>query len=413
MWSLFSSENSKRRIPEEKGPFGKARKRGVSRSKTPNISSANDLAKQENLRHIDDIFAQYKADDKQKSLRKSSAPQVPVSASAPNLLDTGVLSVSFQPGTSTSGVKIPKEVILYGFGKDQQWAAISKFEEISGGTIYEEYERQPSDPRYGLRFSTSRPADFSKLSSSHIAKINEYRGGDHWVKVTFDSAEAADCAIHYGSPHIIWGYEVYAEAYRGVGPTQGDKPIPVGSLSLTASPNTISSATMPGDTSLSSVTASSTTAPVPTPTPRRTSRPRMGEWNEAFDEEVTPQIPSSIGQSALASQDQSVGLVSSSQLRQTGKSTLRIKSKAVKVGRFQDGKVFLPTRPKWQETLGQFPIIGWVVGSGNGLIGDQVPRDASGKFDHVNASLYWRTWYMVDACFGTDFCGVKEIEYDD
>ena len=413
MWCLASSEPSKRRIPEEKGPFGKARKRGVSRSKTPNISSAHDIAKQENLKHIDDIFAQYKAEDRQKSVRKSSASQVPVSVSATNLLDAGGIPASFQPVTSTSGVKIPKEVILYGFGKDQQWAAISKFEEISRGTIYEEYERQPSDPRYGLSFSTSRPADFSKLSSSQIAKINEYVGGDHWVKVTFDSAEAADRAIHWGSPHTIWGYEVYAEAYRGVGPTQGDKAIPAGSLSLTASPNTISSATMPGSTSLSSMTASSATAPMPRPTPRRTSKPRLGEWNEAFDEEVPPQMPMSMGEPVSVPQGQTLAQTTSTQLRQSGKSTLRLKSKAVKVGKFQDGKVFLPTRPKWQETLGQFPIIGWVVGSGNGLIGDQVPRDASGQFDHATASLYWRTWYMVDACFGTDFCGVKEIEYDD
>ena len=146
----FSSENSKRRIPEAKGPFGKARKRGVSRSKTPNISSAQDLAKQENLKHIDDIFGQYKADDRQRLLRKSSASQLPVSAPAGNLLEGSGPSTSFQLGTSANGIKTPKEVLLYGFGRDQQWAAISKFEEIAKGTIYEEYERHPSDPRYGV-----------------------------------------------------------------------------------------------------------------------------------------------------------------------------------------------------------------------------------------------------------------------
>ena len=412
MWLSSSSENSKRRIPEEKGPFGKARKRGVSRSKTPNISSAHDLAKQENLKHIDDIFAQYKADDRQKSLRKTSTPQAPVSASAPNLLEAAGPSASFAAGASTTGVRIPKEVILYGFGKDQQWAAIAKFEEISGGTIYEEYERQPSDPRYGLSFGASRPADLSKLSASQIAKINEYVGGDHWVKVTFDSAETADRAIHWGSPHTIWGYEVYAEAYRGVGPTHGDRPIPAGSISLTASPNTVSSATMPGR-SLSSVTASSATATIPVPTTQPTPQPRMGEWNEAYNNELPPGASETTGPVASTTQEATLAQTTSSQPRQNGKSNLRIKGKAVRVGTFQDRKVFLPTRPKWQETLGQFPIIGWIVGSGNGLIGDQVPRDANGRFDHMNASLYWRTWYMVDACFGTDFCGVKEIEYED
>jgi hypothetical protein len=413
MLPVSSSENSKRRIPEEKGPFGKARKRGVSRSKTPNISSAHDLAKQENLKHIDDIFAQYKADDRQKSLRKTSTPQAPASASAPNLLEAAGPSAPFQAGASTSGVRIPKEVMLYGFGKDQQWAAIAKFEEISGGTIYEEYERQPSDPRYGLNFGASRPADFSKLSTSQIAKINEYVGGDHWVKVTFDSAEAADRAIHWGSPHTIWGYEVYAEAYRGVGPTHGDRPIPAGTTSLAASPNTVSSATIPGSTTQSSATASSATATIPAPTTQRTPRLRTGEWDEAFDDETPTDAPETSGQLGSTSQEPTLAQTTSSQPRQIGRSTLRIKGRAVRVGRFQDSQVFLPTRSKWQETLGQFPIIGWIVGSGNGLIGDQVPRDANGRFDHTNASLYWRTWYMVDACFGTDFCGVKEIEYED
>ncbi|KAJ4356333.1 uncharacterized protein N0V89_004365 [Didymosphaeria variabile] len=406
------SENSKRRIPEERGPFGKARKRGVSRSKTPNISNAQDLAKQENLKHIDDIFAQYKADDKQKSLRKSSASQLPVSASAPNLFEAGGLSSSFQAGASTNGVKIPKEAILYGFGEGQQWAAISKFEDISNGKIYEEYERQPQDPKFGLSFVPPRELQKSKLSASQIGKINEYVGGDHWVKVTFDSAEAADRAIHW-SPHTIWGYEVYAEEYRGVGPKDGDRPIPAGSLSLTASPATISSGTVHGGASQFSATASSATATSCAPA-RRTSRPRLGEWDPSFDFDV---IPAQTSQAlAPTSQDQSLAHITSAQHRHSGTSTLRLKSNSnlkVKLGEFKEGKVFLPTRPKWQETLGQFPVIGWFVGSGNGLIGDQVPRNADGKFDHTNASLYWQLWYAIDSCTGTDFCGVKEIEYDE
>ena len=52
-------------------------------------------------------------------------------------------------------------------------------------------------------------------------------------------------------------------------------------------------------------------------------------------------------------------------------------------------------------------------GSGQGIIGDQVPRKEDGSFDANAASLYWRTWYAVDSCFGTDFCGVREAEYDE
>ncbi|KAJ4297558.1 hypothetical protein N0V90_005450 [Kalmusia sp. IMI 367209] len=407
MWHFFSSENSKRRIPEEKGPFGKARKRGVSRSKTPNISSAQDLAKQENLKAIDDIFARYKADDKQRSLRKSSSSQLPVTTSAPNLLDAGGLSASLQSGAPVNGTKVSKEVIIFGFGKDQQWAAINKFEEISKGCIYEEYERGPRDSKFSLSFTPQRASQFNKLSGSARAKINEYVGGEHWIKVTFDSVEAADLAIYF-SPHTIGGFEVRVEEYRGMGPNVGDVAVPAGRASVTASPNTMSSATMQGGASQSSATASSATAtsgPASTPA-RRVSKPRLGAF--LSDDEDTPARDSL----ASGSQSQSVGQTTSSQSRPPGRSTLRLKGSKSRPF-LQGDKVFLPARPKWQETLGQFPIIGWVVGSGNGLIGDQVPRKEDGTFDSSNASLYWRTWYMVDSCFGTDFCGVKEAEFEE
>jgi hypothetical protein len=58
-------------------------------------------------------------------------------------------------------------------------------------------------------------------------------------------------------------------------------------------------------------------------------------------------------------------------------------------------------------------VIGWVIGSGHGIIGNQVPRKEDGQFDSASASLYWRLWYMVDTCMGTDFCGVKEAEYEE
>jgi hypothetical protein len=54
--------------------------------------------------------------------------------------------------------------------------------------------------------------------------VNKYHGGDHWVKVTFNSAEAAERAI-YTSPHTLQGFLVHAAPYRGTGPPDGDKPV--------------------------------------------------------------------------------------------------------------------------------------------------------------------------------------------
>jgi hypothetical protein len=111
-----SSDKNQRRIPEEKGPFGKARKRGTSRAKTPTQNSALDLAQRDNDKRIDDIFGSFKTESYQRSIRvgSGSVAALPPSASAPNLIDAGGLSVSFQAGASTNAsAKEPKEVILY------------------------------------------------------------------------------------------------------------------------------------------------------------------------------------------------------------------------------------------------------------------------------------------------------------
>jgi hypothetical protein len=284
---LDSSEQNQRRIPEEKGPFGKARKRGTSRAKTPlGANHAADEAKLLNQRITDDIFGRYKAEeDKRRSVSSRPVAALPASASAPNLIDvSNGLNASFAAGaaSTTAFAQEPKEVILYGYGNDAQWAAISHYEKVSNGLIYEEYDREPYNNKFGLTFTSQRAAHYRTLSKGALRKVNEYVGGDHWIKVTFDSAEAAERACHY-SPKNIQGYTVYAEMYRGTGPQGGDRPIRAepGSLSQAASPNTVSSATVGGGglgargaaTSQSSATASSATATAPLLQPQMSQIP--------------------------------------------------------------------------------------------------------------------------------------------
>jgi hypothetical protein len=412
-----SSENTKRRIPEEKGPFGKARKRGTSRSRTPNAKHVEDTVKLENLRAIDDIFLRAKADaDKQRSLSgRNSTSQVPVSVSAPNLGEAAGLSTSFQPSAlSNQAAQEPKEVILYGYGHESQWAAISHFERVSGGIIYEQYERDPRGGKYGLAFSQQQAAQYSSLSRMAMAKVNEFVGGDHWIKVTFDSAEAAERACHY-SPHNIQGYTVFAEPYRGTKPTGGDRAIrTMGGSSVATSPNTMSSTTMPMGASQSSATLSSATATgsIPAPGPSRITRDPFFQASGTF-----PSGPEDVPAPAVAiapvePQAGLQGRSTGAQRGRSGKTTLRLKN-AKLVQFLPQDKAFLPAPPKWQQSLSAFPVIGWVIGSGHGIIGNQVPRKEDGQFDSASASLYWRLWYMVDTCMGTDFCGVKEAEYEE
>ncbi|KAF2465838.1 uncharacterized protein BDR25DRAFT_294367 [Lindgomyces ingoldianus] len=424
-FEFADSDQTKRRIPEEKGPFGKARKRGTSRSKTATPARKEDQAKLDNIRVIDDIFARSKAaEEKKESLRvrKTSGPSasLPISASAPNLIDGPGLVGSFQAGASTgTTVKEPTEVILYGYGNDVQWAAVDYYEKVSGGIIYEDYDRQPPSAKYNLTLSAQKASSYRSLSKVSLRKINEYVGGEHWIKVTFDSPEAAERACHY-SPHVVQGYTVFAERYRGTGPN-ADRALRASAgaqTSQTASPNTLSSTTMPfGNTSQSSHTLSSATATgsMPASMPQRQqSEPVLRGAFPVDDPEPTittnpfRQEPSSSAAAGTTSSLQPPGARPSA----TQKSSLRVRG-ARPVVLLPQEKAFLPAAPRWQQTLGSWPIIGWVVGSGHGMIGDQVPRKEDGSFDSKSASLYWRVWYAVDSCFGTDFCGVKDAEYDD
>ena len=206
-------------------------------------------------------------------------------------------------------VSEPTEVILYGYGADVQYAAIEFFERVSGGHIYEDYDRFPPSSRYSLNLSRSQAsftAPFSRstsgvassftamtsatarsnsnyfsrsnsgsnsnaaLSDSALRKKNAYVGGSHWIKVTFDSARAADAACRC-APHVICGYLVYTQPYRGAGPGSDAAilaPANTNLINASASPGrssddattTLSQQTLQQEISPGSSTATSATA---------------------------------------------------------------------------------------------------------------------------------------------------------
>ena len=148
-----SAPQPTRRIPEERGPFGKRRPRGTSRSRTGTPGVKQDQARAENDQYVDQLFAQTKKQEERKreSLRARNAASLPVSASAPNLGEGAALGSSFQTSAPTSAIsREPTEVIIYGYGSEVQWAAIDYFEKVSNGILYEEYDRQPPNTRYNF-----------------------------------------------------------------------------------------------------------------------------------------------------------------------------------------------------------------------------------------------------------------------
>ncbi|KAF2753469.1 hypothetical protein EJ05DRAFT_541967 [Pseudovirgaria hyperparasitica] len=409
-YEYADSENNLRRGPEEKGPFGKSMRsrRGTSRSKTHTPGLKVDKARDNDARVIDDIFGSLKAGLKTEDAGAAAAAALNAQASA--LTNTAPVAAASQPTTA----KEPTEVILYGFGKDFQWAAIEFFEKVSNGFIYEDYERQPPHVKYNLSISQSRASAQRSLSHAALRKKNQYVGGDHWIKVTFDSPEAAESAC-YASPHFIQGYAVHAEPYRGIAP-RDDAPITATSLTMDSLQTSPHSSHTLGQTSASpsSATASSTTATASAPAPFDNNRPSSHQHHHPLSQMFrAPQSAASHANNIPfpSSSSTSTALATATHQAQPGASgphnTLRVRGAKPAVLKPAE-EALLPVVSRWQQTFGWIPLVGSLFGGSSTIIGNQVPRkEDDGTFDSASASFYWKLWYFVDSVYATDFCGLK------
>ncbi|GME49647.1 hypothetical protein GTA08_BOTSDO07534 [Neofusicoccum parvum] len=391
--------HGQRRYVEEKGPFGRStRRRGLSRSKTTGTPARKeDQARAENLKAIDDIFNKVKASaPKAQEQPPAAQPQPPQqSTSAPAL-----------PTTQTSVAKEPTEVILYGFSSETQWAAIDFYERVSEGIVYEDYDRHPPSSKYNLSLSINRTAAARSLSAAALRKKNTYSGGNHWIKVTFDSPEAADRACHY-SPHTIHGHAVFAELYRGTGPAR-DIAIPAshaGLDSLQTSPSNSTTLRGSGASPTHSDTASSATATASGPTLRMrpSARHQAQSAPAAVATTATPQT--SFSSTATATLTAQTPGAAPADPAPVAPPPLRIRG-AKRAVLLPAEQALLPVGNKWQQLLGSLPIINLFVGGGTEVIGSEVPRTDDGNFDWANASTYWRFWALIDSWLGTDFLSI-------
>ncbi|KAK4981997.1 hypothetical protein LTR66_009546 [Elasticomyces elasticus] len=423
-WAYLTGDDA-RRVPEEKGPFGRSLHNRNSRSRsrtgtTPARTSREEQAMQENLQRMDDIFNKRKEQER--------AQLQPLNAQKSALSGNDAQSAVVKEAT---------EVILYGYGIGQEWSAISHYETISNGVILEDYERYPPTSHYSQTLSRSaRPASL-RLSQAAKAKRNRYMGGNHWIKITFDSPEAAELAC-FGSPHIISGHLVYAEPFRGTGPPN-DAPIyasnagaqiTTDTLPKSFSTNTLNADGRPSSpdpfsrspTATGSDTLSSGTVQSVQTLPRSTTIPNFSSGN-LFGARSTSILPSDTNNTAHSSsssatlqpgaQSQQLTLVDNDRPMAI-RSARRIQLKPASAA-------FLPPKEtKLQRTLASIPILAFLLlpivtlflGSGkegetsDGMVG-VVPRKEDGSFDWEKASLYWRFWWWVDGVFGTDACGLK------
>lgn len=357
---------------------------------------------------------------------------------------------------------VPTECLLYGYaGKQSEWKVLSKFERIvSPGIICEDYPRE--DPN--LFLSSNSPFGFSNasvvvhhnLSREAIRKSRIYQGGNHWIKVTFDSYQAAERACFY-SPIEIDGYQVHCEMWQGKGPAV-DAPLPngppwgaekadlvqpqlsprrgdnsrrprtlstsQGSRAMSGKESAIAgfervlqtlprSHTMPDvqygqpddDLSLNSTTASSATATGIDPQP-------FQPMQQSLLSPTTPQQQGLRSRSVphLPSQDLSIHHPESeymTHITSVKKVVLRPVSEALR-----------PQPTFLERVLRSIPIVSYFFASSKSS-GDATARhrddiiDAGpllkedGSWD-PNNGMYWSFWHGLDGLLGTDFCGLKD-----
>ncbi|KAI9731181.1 MAG: hypothetical protein M1834_005374 [Cirrosporium novae-zelandiae] len=427
-------EDSKMHPDNNKGAFGKRRSSLRQRGRSRAASRTATPARKEdpNIKVIDDLFGPVATSDNDRNTQSKQQLQRSTSVSsftAPFTSTDSNASVSDAPAVIQ---KEPTEVILYGYGSDEAYAAIDKYERISNGIICEDYPRNP--PFQYQKFKYAYNADGGMrprpLTLAEKKKANVYAGGKHWVKVTFESAEAADTAVWY-SPQTIQGHSVYAQLYRGIGPEQ-DAPILEGALppSLSGSRRHLQSSQssnllhtqrpsrgaglprshttpdmlqtwsrrasmatqiasgvsgsfdeglMPPSTSASSITATSATATAPDieyPSLRHRTAPQMESQSTSSTATIT-QAPNPDMMTHIP--------------------TVR------RYHLLPAEQALLPQPSFWQRLHQQFP---WLFSD---PIGDRLPLLDNGEFDWDSASWYWKLMYTLDMVFWfCDVCGLKE-----
>ncbi|KAH8654433.1 hypothetical protein BGZ60DRAFT_532804 [Tricladium varicosporioides] len=391
-----SSGTRSRRTVAETGSFGKSTRRSRSRTGTP-------AAKREDptLAAADAIFSNFltsRATAPADNQRKGSLTP---SVSQPNISSSGPLA-QIDGNTSTTPRYIhkePTEVILRGFRSTQQYAAIREFERV-GGRICEDYPRDPPLEQRRYKSDLRDPATLrtQPMTAEEKAKALRFAGGDHWIKITFESAEGAEAAVD-ASPLTILGHLVYAELYRGVPPTS-DEEIPVGgsksgvrTIGSTGGQNgrlgsarrPSSSSTLPKSfttPSMSQIGRGSNISPTSSHTSSRT-----------FDSETLST------ETGTASSGTIIGQPSSAfQIQEpTQQMTCRYIETAKRVKPLPAEQALLPQKSAWQRVAAQIPFLNWFSGD---VIGTTVPRDINGDFDWKGAGIYWKIVYYLDLLTG-------------
>lgn len=385
---------------QEKGPFGRSTRRSRnnfsrSRSKTAEPRREEDRHRAENLAAEEAVFGSLRRAVLKEDGRRDIADHDAAMAAARALSDTELE---------------PTEVLLYGFGADMQWAAIDFYERVSNGRILEDYDRQPPNSRYDASLALGRAAAQNTLSKAAMRKRNRYAGGKHWIKVTFESRQAAELAIASG-PHIIKGYLVYAEPYQNRGP-QRDEPVVATQAGVQVTsdvlPQSFSTNPMEISPNRSSTLSSATATATGT-----SGLARSHQGVHRFSEEGSPTSSASTVRGSIFPHEQRAEPPPANAMARAHTSSFQVQAdssaRQPQPRRTRiEGTTQAVVLPADMALAPKQPKASWSSWMGAGeIIGSAVPRQEDGSFDWNRASLYWRIFFWIDLLFGTDFCGLR------
>lgn len=374
-----------RRSTAETGSFGKSTRRSRSRTGTPARSRENPTQAV-----ADRLFGDWVSNQ---AAASSGASQRKINGLVPD-----------ETAPQRAAKSSPVELMLRGYGSSShQYAAIAHYEALAG-PVLEDYPRDPPATQRRYKSELRDPALTRRrtLTADERALVNHADGGEHWVKVTFESVDAANAAV-FASPQRVLGYLVHAEPYRGLPPPR-DEPCPdvdrweehvERSNSMPAAvgtprrkghsgmPTTLTSRLL--DLSPPDSRTSSQTMDTATITPSHTSSATMTE--------LAPPPPAA----------EPVELPEDSIFCRRIPTARRARLLPAE-------QALLPQQSVMQRVVGAIPFVRWFSGS---MIGNEVPRTEAGEFDWARASLYWKFIWWLDATFGLFGGDMYNVDKDD
>ncbi|KAK7734750.1 hypothetical protein SLS53_007856 [Cytospora paraplurivora] len=425
-----------RRAAPETGAFGKSTRRSRSKTATPakredpTIQSAHKVFaaffQQQQLSQTEDQEEEPSTAtprQRKSSIASALIPSTSTSAATDNLAEDSAAAAA-QPAAPRNIPKVPTEIILRGFkNTDQQYAAINHYEQIAG-RICEDY---PRDPPFEIRRYKSdlRDPGFTRrraLTPDERARVNRADSGEHWVKVTFESSQAAEAAV-FSSPQAVLGHLVYAEPYRGLPPLR-DEAVPdattaalgdevpagwrrpgqggnrtAGELRAPFAPaGVLPREVLAADDDAVEVGLS----PPHSQTSSRTVE--SGTVNGSTSSSNTVTGPTSYGgvtaPPATASASASASAIALAPAAAPAPVEDSVYCRRIPTARravlLPAEQALLPQQSYAQRLLSGIPFLTWFSGS---MIGNEVPRTAEGDFDWVHASLYWKFICWLDLVF--------------